>query len=62
MTDAARFVIEHVGFLDPLGKSLKDLPSDLDLEALADCYRAMVRLRRFDAKAVALQRTGRLGT
>jgi pyruvate dehydrogenase E1 component alpha subunit len=62
MAEAAKFVIEHVGFLDPLGKPLKDLPSDLDLEALVDCYRAMVRLRRFDAKAVALQRTGRLGT
>ena len=62
MTEAARFVIEHVGFLDPLGKSLEDLPSDLDLGALVECYRAMVRLRRFDAKAVALQRTGRLGT
>ncbi|MDH3663389.1 MAG: thiamine pyrophosphate-dependent enzyme, partial [Alphaproteobacteria bacterium] len=62
MTEAARFVIEHVGFLDPLGKPLQDVPSDLDLQALVDCYRAMVRLRRFDAKAVALQRTGRLGT
>ena len=62
MTEAARFVIGHVGFLDPLGKPLQDMPSDLDLQALVDCYRAMVRLRRFDAKAVALQRTGRLGT
>ena len=62
MTEAARFVIEQVGFLDPEGKPLQDVPSDLDLQALVDCYRAMVRLRRFDAKAVALQRTGRLGT
>ncbi len=62
MTEAARFVIEHVGFLDPLGKPLQDVPADLSLEALVDCYCAMIRLRRFDAKAVALQRTGRLGT
>ena len=62
MIEAAKFVIEHIGFLDPLGKPLGDLPSDLDLDALADCYSAMVRIRRFDAKAVALQRTGRLGT
>ena len=62
ITEAAKFAIEHIGFLDPLGKPLQDLPSDLDLQALIDCYRAMVGLRRFDAKAVALQRTGRLGT
>ena len=62
MTEAAKFVIEHIGFLDPLGKPLQELPPNLDLEALVDGYRAMVRLRRFDAKAVALQRTGRLGT
>jgi 2-oxoisovalerate dehydrogenase E1 component subunit alpha len=31
-------------------------------EALVDLYRAMVLTRMFDAKAVALQRTGRLGT
>ena len=62
MTEAAKFVIEHLSFLDPVGKPLRELPSDVDLEALVDCYRVMIRLRRFDAKAVALQRTGRLGT
>ena len=33
-----------------------------DPEALVPLYRAMVLSRRFDAKAIALQRTGRLGT
>ena len=36
--------------------------SDLDREALVGLYRAMVLARTFDAKAIALQRTGRLGT
>ncbi len=31
-------------------------------ESLIELYRAMVKTRTFDAKAVALQRTGRLGT
>ena len=33
-----------------------------DPSALIPLYRAMIRTRTFDAKAVALQRTGRLGT
>ena len=33
-----------------------------DAAALVPLYRAMVLTRRFDAKAIALQRTGRLGT
>lgn len=62
MTEAATFAIEQVGFLDPAGQPLAELPPSADLEMLTACYRAMVRLRQFDAKAVALQRTGRLGT
>ena len=33
-----------------------------DPAELIRLYRAMVRTRAFDAKAIALQRTGRLGT
>ncbi len=61
MTEAATFTIQHVGFLDPAGQPLAKLPPSADLDVLIGCYRAMVCLRQFDAKAVALQRTGRLG-
>lgn len=51
------------GFLDPQGNPLGDLPAAyLQRETLLGFYRAMVLTRQFDAKAVALQRTGRLGT
>ncbi len=50
-------------FLDPAGKVLKDLPAFArDREELVRMYTAMARTRAFDAKAIALQRTGRLGT
>ncbi|MGH6919533.1 MAG: pyruvate dehydrogenase (acetyl-transferring) E1 component subunit alpha, partial [Geminicoccaceae bacterium] len=50
-------------FLDPAGRATGPLPEFArDAQALIPLYRAMVLNRRFDAKAVALQRTGRLGT
>jgi 2-oxoisovalerate dehydrogenase E1 component alpha subunit len=49
--------------LDPAGEAVGTLPAFAnDLAALVALYRAMVLTRTFDAKAVALQRTGRLGT
>ncbi len=54
---------EPLGFLDAAGKVLRDLPDFArDGETLRALYIAMVRTRTFDAKAIALQRTGRLGT
>ena len=55
--------IPYTRLIDPDGKPKGDLP-DLaqDPEALKMLYRAMVRARTFDQKAVSLQRTGRLGT
>jgi pyruvate dehydrogenase E1 component alpha subunit len=54
---------EPRAFLDATGAVLRDLPDFArDGEALRTLYAAMVRTRTFDAKAIALQRTGRLGT
>ena len=63
MTEVAEFAIEYTQFLDPSGRATGRLPEFAhDPAALIPLYRAMVLTRRFDAKAVALQRTGRLGT
>jgi pyruvate dehydrogenase E1 component alpha subunit len=63
MTTVAEFSIGSTSFLDPSGTATGPLPefarSQSELTAL---YRAMVLTRTFDAKAIALQRTGRLGT
>lgn len=63
MRQVASFTVEYHRVLDPEGKAVAPLP-DFAREAatLQDLYRAMVLTRTFDAKAVALQRTGRLGT
>jgi 2-oxoisovalerate dehydrogenase E1 component subunit alpha len=59
----ARFEIRWSRFLDPKGKALRALPDFArDPAELKALYRGMVLARSFDAKAVALQRTGRLGT
>jgi 2-oxoisovalerate dehydrogenase E1 component alpha subunit len=63
MTKVASFEIHCSQFLDASGTAIAELPASArDPEALIPLYRAMVLTRRFDAKAVALQRTGRLGT
>lgn len=63
MTTVAEFAIGTTQFLDPGGKVVGPAPDFArgpgELVAL---YRAMVLTRAFDAKAIALQRTGRLGT
>ncbi|NNE51732.1 MAG: pyruvate dehydrogenase (acetyl-transferring) E1 component subunit alpha [Sulfitobacter sp.] len=54
---------EPLVFLNAAGACVRDLPDFArDGQTLKALYAAMVRTRRFDAKAVALQRTGRLGT
>ncbi len=63
MTVVARFDVELVGYLDAAGHPCTELPPlGRDRERLTALYRAMVLTRTFDAKAIALQRTGRLGT
>jgi pyruvate dehydrogenase E1 component alpha subunit len=59
----ARFEIRRRAYLAPDGAGLRRLPSfATDTALLVSFYRAMVRARAFDLKAVSLQRTGRLGT
>ena len=63
MTAIAHFDITHTQYLDSEGHATRALPRFADDAAtLVGLYRAMVRTRAFDAKAVALQRTGKLGT
>ena len=59
MTKVASFEIHYSRFLDPAGAAVAELPAFArDPKALIPLYRGMVLTRRFDAKAVALQRTG----
>ena len=63
MQIVARFEIGLTRYLDPDGKATQPLPAFAkDPKALIPLYRAMVRTRTFDAKSIALQRTGRVGT
>jgi pyruvate dehydrogenase E1 component alpha subunit len=61
---AAKFEIEYLQYLDAEGKQVrKDLPEFArDLDHMVELYKLMVSTRVFDAKSVALQRTGKLGT
>ncbi|MBH5398234.1 pyruvate dehydrogenase (acetyl-transferring) E1 component subunit alpha [Bradyrhizobium sp. CNPSo 4010] len=59
----ARFDVRRRDYLAPDGSAKRPLPAfTTDSKLLVALYRAMVLLRHFDRKAVALQRTGRLGT
>lgn len=63
MEEVARFVVYRRAFLAPDGSPVAPLPDWAEERAtVVALYRGMVRARLFDAKAVALQRTGRLGT
>lgn len=63
MSLAAQFSVEFVQCLTPDGQR-SDSPSALfdDLDQLRDLFQRMLYLRAFDTKAIALQRTGKLGT
>lgn len=59
----AQFEIRRRAYLNANGEVIAPLPPFArDAAALIPLYRAMTLLRTLDAKAVALQRTGRLGT
>jgi 2-oxoisovalerate dehydrogenase E1 component alpha subunit len=63
VTSVADFVVTFTQVLDPQGRPVGPLPAfACDPGELAALYRAMVLTRVFDTKAIALQRTGRLGT
>jgi 2-oxoisovalerate dehydrogenase E1 component subunit alpha len=58
-----RFEIPYYQYLSDDGKLLDDTaPLAKDNQQLWELYRLMTLIRVFDAKAVALQRTGKLGT
>ena len=57
------FSIQHFRVLDERGEVVAPLPEFArDPAALVAMYRAMVLTRTFDSRAVAMQRTGKLGT
>jgi pyruvate dehydrogenase E1 component alpha subunit len=63
MSTVARFEVEYTRFLDPQGEAVQPLPPfALDVARLIPLYRAMYLTRVFDSKAIALQRTGKIGT
>jgi 2-oxoisovalerate dehydrogenase E1 component alpha subunit len=63
VTTVAEFRIELTRYLDAAGTPLAALPRFADDAAeMRRMYGAMLRARIFDAKAVNLQRTGKLGT
>lgn len=63
MTLVAKFEIHYNRFLNPQGEVEQELPEFAkNIETLVDTYRYMTLVRVFDTKAVALQRTGKMGT
>ncbi len=63
MTVAATFEIEYLQYLGPDGKLVAELPPAFrDAKALLPLFKEMLFVRTFDSKAIALQRTGKLGT
>ena len=62
MSISARFEVAFSRFLAPEGNVEQELPAFArERDAVLRLYRAMVLTRSFDTRAVALQRTGRLG-
>ena len=61
---AATFEIEYLQYLGADGKPVRDdLPAFArDIRQLVKNYQEMLMVRIFDTKAIALQRTGKLGT
>lgn len=58
-----RFEIPYYQYLDENGQLSDDSPAFADdISALLSLYRTMTLVRTMDAKAIALQRTGKLGT
>ena len=64
MSIAASFEIEYLQYLGPDGTLVRnDLPeAGRDIARLRELFKQMLLVRTFDTKAIALQRTGKLGT
>ncbi len=62
-TIVAHFDIPYFRYLDPQGNAEQDVPAFAkDEKTVVAIYRMMMLTRMFDKKAIALQRTGKLGT
>ncbi len=63
MNKIATFDINYLQYLDEKSQVVQDLPEFAsNNKMLIELYHKMVMVRVFDAKAVALQRTGKMGT
>jgi 2-oxoisovalerate dehydrogenase E1 component alpha subunit len=63
MSEVARFTIDYIQYLDENGQALTTLPPLANNpDALINMYRTMTLMRAHDTKAIALQRTGKMGT
>jgi 2-oxoisovalerate dehydrogenase E1 component subunit alpha len=63
MDPVAQFSIFYHQHLNADGELTQALPAFAkDISVLQDLYRQMVQLRAYDTKAIALQRTGKMGT
>ncbi|KTC86709.1 pyruvate dehydrogenase (acetyl-transferring) E1 component subunit alpha [Legionella brunensis] len=63
MTTVAHFEIPFIQFINERGEPSSTLPSfATNKNVLKELYSVMVRTRAFDKKAIALQRTGKMGT
>lgn len=62
MTVVADFQIQYEQILDADNNLVKDVPEHITEKDLLEFYRIMTLTRTFDKKAVALQRTGKMGT
>jgi 2-oxoisovalerate dehydrogenase E1 component alpha subunit len=63
MATVASFTIAHRRYLDAQGEVITELPPFArDPAQLIPYYRGMILMRTYDAKALALQRTGQIGT
>lgn len=64
MSTVASFEIDYLHYLNAEGNLVRqDLPAFArDPQQLVELYKRMVQVRVFDTKAIALQRTGKLGT
>lgn len=63
MSSVASFEVPYVQYLNEKSQLLSPLPPFAENpERLKELYRVMVRTRVFDKKAIALQRTGKMGT
>lgn len=63
MTVAATFEIEYLQYLGADGQPVAEIPAPFkDANTLLPLFKQMLFVRTFDSKAIALQRTGKLGT